>query len=71
MLRLMQIDLMDKTEAFEEETGRVRRDGRRLPADRSEEAQRLSDEQRRLIELALEMVQRDNDPDAVDPNQGE
>lgn len=69
MLRLMQLDLIDKTEAFEAAAERLRRDGLRLPAEGRAASRRLASEQRDLVELAIEMAERNNDPDAVDPNE--
>ena len=57
MLRMMQLDLIDRTEALEADTDLPQED--RMPS-----ARQLGAEQRRLAELALEMAQRNNDPDA-------
>ncbi|MEO0531365.1 MAG: hypothetical protein AAF266_12445 [Planctomycetota bacterium] len=64
MLRLMQLEVLSETDAYEADTAAARRAGQRLPADWRETGRDLAARQSRLAELALELAERDNDPEA-------
>ncbi|MGL4511976.1 MAG: hypothetical protein ACRCT8_02720 [Lacipirellulaceae bacterium] len=64
MLRLMQLELIARTDNFEADVAAALRQGRPAPPDGPVRAERLAAEQRALAELALEMTRRNNDPDA-------
>ncbi|TWT99748.1 hypothetical protein Pla108_06910 [Botrimarina colliarenosi] len=64
MLRLMQLEVLTETDAYEADTATARRSGKPLPPEWSEEGQDLAKRQQRLAELALELSERDNDPEA-------
>ncbi len=67
MLRLMQLEVLSETDAYEADTATARRSGEPLPPDWGDQGQELADRQRRLAELALELSERDNDPEAEPP----
>lgn len=67
MLRLMQLELLDQTDAYEADTAAARRSRQPLPPDWEEAGRDLAGRQRRLAELALELSERDNDPEAEAP----
>ncbi|TWT42877.1 hypothetical protein [Botrimarina hoheduenensis] len=64
MLRLTQLELISQTDAYEADTARGERlrDPQMMPPP--EVAAQLAAEQRRLAELATELAERTNDPDA-------
>ena len=64
MLRVMQLEVLAETDILESDIAAATRSGNRLPADARESAKRLSQEQTRLAELALELAERNNDPEA-------
>lgn len=64
MLRLMQLEVLSETDAYEADTAAARQAGRRLPAGWDETGGDLAARQSRLAELALELAERDNDPEA-------
>lgn len=64
MLRLMQLELITRTDVLEADAAGLIRQGRALSPAWLERAERLEAEQRSLAELALEMTERNNDPDA-------
>lgn len=64
MLRLMQLEVLAETDAYEADTATARRSGKPLPPDWAEKGRDLAGRQRRLAELALELSERDNDPEA-------
>jgi hypothetical protein len=64
MLRLMQLEVLSETDAYEADTATARRSGEPLPPDWADQGQQLAGRQRRLAELALELSERDNDPEA-------
>jgi hypothetical protein len=63
MLRLMQLEVLSETDAYEADTATARRSGKPLPPDWTDQGQDLAGRQRRLAELALELSERDNDPE--------
>jgi hypothetical protein len=65
MLRLMQLELISRTDTFEADAARAARLGGGATADLVDRARRLQIEQRDLAELVSEMAQRNNDPDAA------
>lgn len=71
MLRLMQLEVLGETDAYEADTAQARRSGEPLPADWEGAGAELARRQRRLAELALELSQRDNDPEEGDPDAGD
>ena len=64
MLRLMQLDLLSRTDMFEADYAEARESSPQVSPKWNDEAENLANEQRRLAELALEMAARNNDPDA-------
>lgn len=64
MLRLMQLEVLSETDAYEADTATARRSGKPLPPDWTDQGQDLAGRQRRLAELALELSERDNDPES-------
>ncbi|QDT68904.1 hypothetical protein MalM25_18300 [Planctomycetes bacterium MalM25] len=67
MLRLMQLEVLDETDAYEADTAAARRSRQPLPPDWEAAGRDLAGRQRRLAELALELSERDNDPEAEAP----
>lgn len=67
MLRLMQMEVLSETDEYEADTATARRTGRPLPEGWRSEGESLAQRQRRLAELALELSERDNDPDDPAP----
>jgi hypothetical protein len=63
MLRLMQLEVLSETDAYEADTATARRSGKPLPPDWTDQGQDLAGRQQRLAELALELSERDNDPE--------
>lgn len=68
MLRLMQLEVLGQTDAYEADTATARRSKKPLPPEWEKAGKALAAEQRRLAELALELSERDNDPEA-DPDE--
>lgn len=66
MLRLMQLEVLSETDAYEADTAAARRRGERLPLDWPETGRELADRQRRLAELTVELAERTTDPEASD-----
>lgn len=64
MLRLMQLEVLSRTDAYEADTATARRTRQPLPEGWRKAGESLARQQRRLAELALELSERDNDPEA-------
>jgi hypothetical protein len=60
MLRLLQVDLNERTRRVEDRLAELRQPSQDLRAELAREAQNLQAEQRRLVELVQELLSRDN-----------
>jgi hypothetical protein len=69
MLRLMQLEVLSETDAYEADTATARRSGKPLPPDWTDQGQDLAGRQQRLAELALELSERDNDPESEESDE--
>ncbi len=69
MLRLMQLEVLGETDAYEADVAAARRTRKPLPQGWDKMGKELAAEQRRLAELALELSERDNDPEAEPADQ--
>lgn len=63
MLRLLQLEVLADTDAYEADTAALRRSGKTPPKGWESAGQELSIRQKQLAELALELAERDNDPE--------
>ncbi|MEQ8846505.1 hypothetical protein [Botrimarina sp.] len=67
MLRMMQMEVLTETDEYEADTATARRTESPLPEGWGEQGAELAVRQKRLAELALELAERDNDPEAGSP----